>query len=84
MRDTDNNILTLDLNGNTEQKITFSDLPKYDAEGYEYIYVVREYLDGSTAEGGTADSYTQVFGKVTENEDGTFTVSDIGEDRNGL
>lgn len=80
VRDTDNNILTLDLNGNTEQKITFSDLPKYDAEGYEYIYVVREYLDGSTAEGGTADSYTQVFGKVTENEDGTFTVSDIGED----
>ena len=45
-------------------------LPKYDAEGYEYIYVVREYLDGTTASGEQANAYEQVFGRV--NADGTM------------
>ena len=38
-------------------------LPKYNAEGYEYFYVSREYLTGA------GDSYEQVFGQV--DADGT-------------
>ena len=37
-------------------------LPKYDAEGYEYVYVVREYLDN-------AAGYEQVYGKVDYDEE---------------
>ena len=40
-----------------------SELEKYDADGNKYLYVVREYLNGS-------GSYEQVFGKVSE--DGTI------------
>lgn len=36
-------------------------LDKYDAEGYRYIYVVREYMTGGTVQ------YKQVFGAVGEN-----------------
>lgn len=36
-------------------------LDKYDAEGYRYIYVVREYMTGGTVQ------YEQVFGAVDEN-----------------
>lgn len=46
---------------------TVNSLPKYDAEGYRYIYVVREYLDSTTESGETANSYTQIFGSVDEN-----------------
>ena len=48
------------------------DLPKYDAEGYEYIYVVREIMTGS--------GYEQVLGKV--GEDGTVTdfIYKVGDD----
>lgn len=35
-------------------------LDKYDAEGYRYIYVVREYMTGGTVQ------YKQVFGEVDE------------------
>ena len=35
-------------------------LDKYDAEGYRYIYVVREYMTGGTVQ------YEQVFGEVDE------------------
>ncbi len=41
-------------------------LPKYDSEGYRYIYVVREYLEGEHA-----GDYEQVFGKV--GADGTVS-----------
>lgn len=73
VRDSKNEIMTIKLDGKDPQGISFSDLPKYDPEGYEYVYVVREYLEN----GG---NYTQVFGEVTENGDGTFTTKDTGED----
>ena len=46
-------------------EITFDGktFPKYDTEGYRYIYVVKEYMEGS--------GYEQVFGKV--DPDGTVT-----------
>ena len=44
-------ILTVPLNGQEKQDIQFAELPKYDSEGYEYIYVVREYLTGEHAGG---------------------------------
>ena len=59
-------ILTVPLNGQEKQDIQFAELPKYDSEGYEYIYVVREYLTGEHA-----GDYTQVFGAV--GEDGGVT-----------
>lgn len=40
-------------------------LDKYDAEGYRYIYVVREYMTSGTVQ------YEQVFGEV--DEDGTIS-----------
>ncbi|MEG2478017.1 SpaA isopeptide-forming pilin-related protein [Gordonibacter sp.] len=43
-------------------------LPKYDPEGYPYVYLMRETLSG----GG----YEQVFGAVSENADGSFSVAD--------
>lgn len=78
VRGSDGNILTVQLNTQQDpQTIRFpaegskEELPKYDTEGYRYIYVVREYLDGETADGQTPDSYEQVFGEVAE--DGTVT-----------
>lgn len=51
-------------------------LPKDDPEGYRYIYVAREYLEGSNA-----GNYEQVFGKITEKtkEDGSiyYTIEDM-------
>ncbi|MFQ8601760.1 MAG: Cna B-type domain-containing protein [Anaerovoracaceae bacterium] len=44
-------------------------LPKYDSEGYEYIYFAREDMKN----GG---KYEQIFGEVKQNSDGTFEVSD--------
>ncbi len=48
------------------------DLPKYDAEGYEYIYVVREVMTGP--------GYEQVFGEV--GADGTVSdfIYEVGAD----
>ena len=54
------------------QEINFDDLPKYDAEGYRYIYVVREYLDST-------EQYSQVFGDVTMDENGVVTINDTLE-----
>ena len=71
--------ISSDNNGEDTYTITFTEngapveLPKYDQDGYAYVYVVREELTYG-ASGG--DRYEQVFGKVTEDEDGTVTVAD--------
>ena len=46
-------------------------LPKYDPDGYEYIYVVREYMDIGDGD----NSYEQVFGKIEMDESGMETVT---------
>lgn len=47
-------------------------LPKYDPDGYEYIYVVREYM----TMGENDNAYEQVFGTiVTDKETGTESVT---------
>lgn len=83
VRDSSGQLLTAtisqDNNGEDTYTITFTEngapveLPKYDQDGYAYVYVVREELTYG-ASGG--DRYEQVFGKVTEDEDGTVTVAD--------
>ena len=63
---TDGKIITVTLDTqNDQQTLEFDELDKYDSEGYEYLYVVREYLNGG--------SYEQVYGEV--NDDGS--VSDL-------
>ncbi|HJA11460.1 MAG TPA: hypothetical protein H9799_00655 [Candidatus Mediterraneibacter merdipullorum] len=57
--------------------ISFDDLDKYGPEGYEYVYVVREYLSGTTADGDPADHYEQVFGRVEASGDGDASVTDV-------
>ncbi len=84
VRDQNGNILIIELNGQDEQELKFpaenitvegvmGALPKYDIEGNRYVYAVREYLNGETAEGEDADNYEQVFGNV---EDASGTVTD--------
>ena len=83
VRDSSGQLLTAtissDNSGEDTYTITFTEngdsveLPKYDQDGYAYVYVVREELTYG-ASGG--DRYEQVFGKVTEDEDGTVTVAD--------
>lgn len=46
------------------------DLPKYDPEGYPYVYLMREELAGSDP------SYEQVFGAASEQSDGSVTFED--------
>ena len=48
------------------------ELPKYDADGFRYIYCVREYM----SEGEGLSDYEQVFGAVAEQADGTAAVTD--------
>ncbi len=71
VRNRDNQIITIPLSKN-QDSYTISDpqledLPKYDNEGYRYVYVLREYLDAGE---GTAQ-YEQVLGSISE--DGTIT-----------
>lgn len=83
VRDSSGQLLTFSISPEGDRKdtytITFTEngapvkLPKYDQDGYAYVYVVREELTYG-ASGG--DRYEQVFGKVTEDEDGTVTVAD--------
>ena len=71
VRNADGTIVTTNLDtAQNDQNISHEALTKYDAEGYEYIYVVREYLDAVTVNGEDARSYEQVFGSVSE--DGTI------------
>lgn len=94
VRGSDGNILTVTLTREDPQTIRFpaeestdlaltEGLPKYDTEGYRYIYVVREYLDGETADGQTPDSYEQVFGEVADNGTVTDTLPEGTERTSG-
>lgn len=72
-------IVKLEIDGKDEQKLVFTlggeqtteenILPKYNGEGYEYIYVVREYLNDSSG-------YRQIFGKVEQETDGSLKITD--------
>ena len=73
VRDNSGIVMTIPLNKQNTQEIAFGDLPKYDAEGYEYIYVVREYLTGDDA-----GRYTQVLGAVDANGDVSDTIWVLG------
>ena len=83
VRDSSGQLLTFSISPEGDRKETYTitftengdsvELPKYDQDGYAYVYVVREELTYG-ASGG--DRYEQVFGKVTEDEDGTVTVAD--------
>lgn len=65
VREPDGAIVTIGLvTDEDEQELKFENLEKYDAEGYEYLYVVREYLENVTSAGLPARSYEQVFGRV--------------------
>ena len=79
VRDDGGSILTVPLNGQEKQDIQFAELPKYDSEGYEYIYVVREYLAGEHA-----GDYTQVFGAVGEDGGVTDIIWALDEDSGTL
>ncbi len=88
VRDDTNKVVKVDLVTDADtQEIKFlgSDgveltLPKYDPEGYEYVYIAREYLDSTTADGKGADAYEQVFGAI---DPGTGTLTDWVADENG-
>lgn len=82
VRNSQNDIVKMKLNENeSTEKIVFEaesrplldSLPKYDAEGYRYVYVVKEYLSGENA-----DKYQQVFGTITETSEGSgkFEIED--------
>ncbi|HJB77487.1 MAG TPA: Cna B-type domain-containing protein, partial [Candidatus Oscillibacter avistercoris] len=73
VRDNSGSVMTISLDKQDTQEIAFGDLPKYDAEGYEYIYVVREYLTGDDA-----GRYTQVLGAVDANGDVSDTIWVLG------
>ena len=81
VRDANGTILETPLSTKENQKIEFDldgdgvndPLPKYDSEGYRYIYVVREYLEGEHA-----GDYEQVFALVEQNENtGSVTYTDM-------
>ena len=73
VRDDSGSVMTIPLDKQDTQEIAFGDLSKYDAEGYEYIYVVREYLTGDDA-----GRYTQVLGAVDANGDVSDTIWVLG------
>ena len=50
----------IELEAGVDGLLSWDELDKYDAEGYRYIYVVREYMTGGTVQ------YEQVFGAVDE------------------
>ena len=70
-------------NSDNQEEITFGtngsdlSLEKYDPEGYEYIYVTREYLDSTTKDGNNANSYEQIYGEIkTDSSTGKEYVLD--------
>ena len=88
VRDGEGIILSTKIgNGTTDsdnqEEITFGtnssdlSLEKYDPEGYEYIYVTREYLDSTTSNGNNANSYEQIYGEIkTDSSTGKEYVLD--------
>ena len=97
VRDDTNKVVKVDLVTDKDtQDIIFlgSDgqpltLPKYDPEGYEYVYIAREYLNSTTADGKGADAYEQVFGSINPDtgeltdwvaDEKTGEVKEVGED----
>lgn len=81
VRDADGHILEGTLNETSgeikfDQNQTIASLEKYDAEGYPYIYVMREYMTGGT------NAYEQVMGEVQENGSVEDFVLTMGEDGN--
>ena len=77
VRDKDGHPYTVERYGEKDSEdIKFANLPKYDAEGYKYLYVVREYLEGDHA-----SKYEQVFGKVDNNGSVTDTLPEGMENR---
>ncbi len=60
------NVLLTDKDGKEET------LPKYDPEGYEYIYFARETVEPTAG----ADSYKKLYGEIVQNEDGTLSLKD--------
>ena len=71
VRDRTGEILTVQLKpGEENQEISFTGLDKYDPDGYQYLYVTREYLDGDNA-----GKYDQVFGEVNNDSSITDTVA---------
>ena len=87
VRNSDGTIATVELDTDPEgnaQTIRFTvdgntQLPKYDTEGYEYLYVVREYLNSTTQEGKDANRYEQVFGSVSAEGEITDRIDVNGE-----
>ena len=74
VQDEHGNPYILELSRDDTQEIIFTQqdgagstvpavLDKYDQEGYRYIYVVREYLDSTTA-GGKSPASRQLRGRV--------------------
>lgn len=49
-----------------DDRLLLESLPKYDSEGYRYVYVIKEYLSGENA-----DKYRQVFGTIRETAPGS-------------
>ena len=43
-------------------------LPKYDPEGYPYVYFTREQMENS-------EKYEQILGKITYKENGDFEIA---------
>ena len=77
MRDESGEILSVRLDKiQDESVIVFGQdgeeltLPKYDPEGYRYIYVAREYLEGNNV-----GDYEQVFGRIERKEAADGTLS---------
>ncbi|HIQ64016.1 MAG TPA: Cna B-type domain-containing protein [Candidatus Avichristensenella intestinipullorum] len=67
--DSNGSIITMEPNENGT--FGYSPLPKYDQDGYEYIYCAREYMSGEFA-----DDYEQVFGRLDE-EGNVIPGSDV-------
>lgn len=70
------NQISFDIDNTVEAGVgktyTEEDLPKYDEDGYPFIYLIREEENSG---------YEQIFGKVTYNEEtGSYEVIQTGED----
>lgn len=80
VRNNDGTMVEIELNNSAdEQTLVFElngshELPKYDSEGYEYFYVLREYLEGDNI-----GNYEQVFGSVDQSGNITDRVDINGE-----